>query len=214
MSQPVACANIVRRRQIMASMDILSNADRFDAIAMTSDDFGQMLHLHGMQQYLKACGPEVLKGADLLQWLVFRNTRIASVELGIARGEAVMFAEAQWLGLGEHLAAATGAYSVGVYELAVQLPGLLEQVDQVSEAPGTLVQFLEDITTQRWNLEQYGAKMQHEGLGYEVITAYDWGGNDSILKRFTFKSFLRVSAKGSRADLLMYWKCCIYSTLR
>ena len=118
----------MRSDHILAAIAVLTMCELFDAIAQgNGTGRGWISHVNGAQQYIKAMGPDKINSH--FGWLLFHNVRHSSMCMGFVKRQGVFFAEPKWLKLtAEH---AKHNQFVALYDITLQIPGVLERVDNL-----------------------------------------------------------------------------------
>jgi hypothetical protein len=201
----------MRSEHILAAITILALCELFDAIARGNGNRqGWISHVSGAQQYIKTMGP---KGIDShFAWLLFHSVRHSSMCMGFVKRQAVLFAEPQWLKVTAELA--KHDQYVALYDVALQIPGALEQVDKLPHTDSVRSDYVStcaEICRLRKALECWLRKFYVE----RSIEMYDIV-NVRQLKEFahlcldrTFQTAFSFSSVQSCSQLQLYWISCL-----
>jgi len=122
-------AEQMRKDHILAAINVLAVCELFDLIASdTSGGQGWMSHVTGAEGYIKSNIRDIM--ASEFGQMLFHANRNSSLCLGLVKRKAIFFAGPQWLRWSEDIAKED--LLVAFYDIAVQIPGLLEQSDTLN----------------------------------------------------------------------------------
>ncbi|KAK4621439.1 hypothetical protein CLAFUW4_07277 [Fulvia fulva] len=196
-----------RFRAAVSSMMILRLRELFDTLAhSTKNDRGWHLHLHAVQQYMKACGPEDLLKTEY-DWKLFQTVRFCSLYLDIARRRASMFERPEWRALTRVRAKIDPG--VALYDLRARVPRLLARADAVMESTtlgegevrGLLGGLYRDQLQLRGDFQDW---METFGKGYETRLL----PRDSNLSTTTsdpFDTYYHFKSVSHASQCTTYW---------
>lgn len=162
----------MRKDHVLTAITILALCELFDAIAKGNPGSqGWISHVNGAQQYIRASGPDAI--STPFGWLLFHNIRHSSLCMGFSQRKALFFAEPKWLALTTELGQADPY--VALYDVVVQVPGVLERADSLSTAesiPADFSGLCRDICQLRSDLEGWKEE-KHVDVGREIHRIID-----------------------------------------
>ena len=197
----------MRSEHILAAITILALCELFGVIARGNGNRqGWISHVSGAQQYIKAIGP---KGIDSdFAWLLFHNVRHSSMCMGFVKRQAVLFAELQWL----KVTAGLAKYDqyVALYDIALQIPGALEEVDKLPHTDSVRSDYVStctDICRLRKALECWLQKFYIERSIeiYDIVDVRDMKEFAHLCLDRTFQTVFSFDSVQSCSQLQLYW---------
>lgn len=198
----------MRKDHILAAITILGLCELFDAIAKGNNGGrGWYSHVQGAQQYIRANGADCI--ATPFGWLLFHNIRHSSLCMGFANRKTAFFAQPKWLKVTEGLAK-TDPF-VSLYDLALQIPGILERTDTLFGADsigGDDAGLCRDICQLRTQLTNW-LQTHYIDSGrelYEIVDVRDMKAFASLCLDQTVFRFPSVQVCN---QLQLYWTSCL-----
>ncbi|KAF2725421.1 hypothetical protein K431DRAFT_290543 [Polychaeton citri CBS 116435] len=132
---------------VLAAATVLSVCEFYDEIKLNG--LGWMGHQNGLGQLLAARGPDSLK-TDLALMLFF-NARHGALAQGLITRKLPLFAQANWRACAFRIPVPD--HSTTFYDLAIQIPGMLERHDLIDLASPTALQSLTELLADCGRLE-------------------------------------------------------------
>jgi hypothetical protein len=139
---------------LLATVTVLGACALFEAIGTAEGGWGQ--HVKGSQQLLLARGPESITSP--LSLLLLSNTRHGSLIWALIERKAPVMARPEWRcliapggGIGRGLAQQDR--SIGFYDAALQVPGILEKFDLLAADLGTKTSEVDSLLQECGRLE-------------------------------------------------------------
>ena len=201
----------MRNDHILAAITILALCELFDSIG-TGNHGGQgwISHVSGAQGYIRETGPESI--TTPFGWLLFHNIRHSSLCMGFVRRKAAFFAEPQWLEVTKDLAH-TDPY-VALYDVALQIPGVLERADIISIAdsiPADFAGLCRDICQLRADLADW-LQSRHIDASrelYQIVDVRDMSEFSHLCFDRTFQTVFYFDSVQMCSQQQLYWISCL-----
>lgn len=133
-SKPI---EVVNSDELLAATTVLASCALYDDIGRHSDGWSK--HVRGCQQLIAARGPESLKSE--LSVLLFTNARHGALCSALINRKAPLFARPDWRAVA--LKAPVQDSSTLFYDTAIQIPGVLERLDQLIHDPTQATSYVE-----------------------------------------------------------------------
>ncbi|KAK5132447.1 hypothetical protein LTR08_009058 [Meristemomyces frigidus] len=131
--------NVVNSDDLLATASVLSTCALYDEIGQHADGWGK--HVKGCQQLITARSPESIKSE--LSLLLFHNTRHGALICALIERKAPLMARPDWRSVA--LRSPIQDTSALFYDIAIQIPGMLERYDSLIGDP--LLASLDSDTT-------------------------------------------------------------------
>ena len=201
----------MRNDHILAAITILALCELFDAIARGNGNRqGWISHVSGAQQYIRAMGPD---GIDShFAWLLFHNVRHSSMGMGFVKRQAVFFAEPQWLKVTAELAK-HDPY-VALYDITLQVPGALEQVDKLPRIDSLCPDYISacaELCRLRSALDVWLRKfyLDRSIELYDIVHVRNMEEFAHLCLDRTFQTVFSFDSVQSCNQLQLYWISCL-----
>lgn len=202
----------IRSDHLLAAITMLALCELFDPLASNSQKRkGWLSHIEGAQQYLIRNRTECM--ASPLGRLLVHNIRHSSLCMGYSNRKAVMFAEPGWLKLTRDISK-TDSF-IHLYDLAIQIPGILERADLICSRPETTrvqTQFCNDIAALRLKLTEW-SKMYHlaeSEPAYKIVNVRDMECFAHLCLDRTFQTAFRFQNVQVCNQMQLYWISCMF----
>ena len=201
----------MRQDHILAAITVLALCELFDAIARGNQGGkGWISHVGGAQQYIQATGPETTNSP--FGRMLFHNIRHSSLCMGLVKRKSVFFAERKWLEVTKE-AAKEDPY-VALYDLALQVPGLIERFDALDapdSIPADFSAVCRDICSLR---EEMGRWLtgRHVASGadlYQIVDVRDMQEFAQLCLDRTFETVYYFPSVQTCSQLQTYWIGCL-----
>lgn len=196
---------------ILASITVLANCELFGAIAMFDEsNQGWLSHVQGAQQYLRWRGPGAIRSP--FSWLLFHMIRHSSLYIGLARRQAVFLSCPEWLNLTKHVS--NNDPYVSLYDLALQIPGLLEQADAVTEADDLNFAFAEVCRISGQLRKDFGDwhrswHIPTKNKSFATVDVYETKEFFELSADRTFPTVFTFPSVQTCMQYQLYWICCL-----
>lgn len=196
---------------LLAAITVLTLCELFDAIANNSGTGqGWISHVNGAQQYVKAIGTDGI--TSHFHWLLFHNVRHSSMCAGLVKRKAVFFAESRWLKVTREVAEQD--QHVALYDITVQIPGVLEQLDDLLN-PRTLSEdfaiVCAEISRLRSELDRWMKRFFDDRSvePYQVVDVRAMKQFSNLCLDRTFQTVFWFDSIQLCSQQQLYWSCCL-----
>ncbi|KAK4542096.1 hypothetical protein LTR36_007127 [Oleoguttula mirabilis] len=149
-------AEALRSDELLATTTVLATCALYDEIGQHADGFFQ--HVNGCQQLIAARGPQSIKSE--LSLLLFSNTKHGALCSALIERKAPLMARPDWRAVA--LTSPLQDSSTLFYDTAIQIPGVLERLDQVIHDPNTTSPRIETTALDVDNLLSECERLENE----------------------------------------------------
>ncbi|KAF2166658.1 hypothetical protein M409DRAFT_66634 [Zasmidium cellare ATCC 36951] len=132
---------------VLATVNLLANCEFFDEIAQVGD--GWTKHIQGSQQLLAARGPKSM--TSRMSLLIFSNMRHGALSHSLLMRKACFLGTPEWRSVAWRAPYIDA--STFLYDIALQVPALLERYDELDHKAGDALEQVDDILREAKMLE-------------------------------------------------------------
>lgn len=140
-------AEAVNDDYVLATVNLLANCEFFDEIAQVGD--GWTKHIQGSQQLLAARGPKSI--TSRMSLLIFSNMRHGALSHSLLIRKACFLGTPEWRSVAWRAPYIDA--STFLYDMALQVPGLLERYDELDNRASDAVERIDEILGEAKMLE-------------------------------------------------------------
>ena len=209
----IAQKDFMHDDQVLASIAVLTQCELFDEISQLNK--GWQNHTQGALQLITARGPERLQSD--LALLIFMSMRHAAFNLGLISRKASPFAKTSWRDVSDRTP--TQDSSTRFYNIAFEVPGLLERYDELDDEPEPIISDIDRLLADCGSLETrlrswyshfHAQLLQSRGMTYQSLPISSFAPFCESVTEPTLPSAFRFSNFMIAYLHSLYWMSMFY----
>jgi hypothetical protein len=198
----------VRKDHLLGTILLLTLSETFDSVARAGG--GWLAHANGAEAYLQAYGRQAI--ATDVGIIFFHTIRHICLFKGLVKRKAVVLAQPQWLRFARE-EAKTDPF-VALYNLALQIPGILERADSLPQTTEFLLDFrslCKDAAIIRAELHAWHDRFyaQHRPHARNIAYGSCLETFNDLCEDRTFQTFYLFDSVESCSQHLVYYASCL-----
>lgn len=150
LGRSMAKKDFLRDDDVLAAMTVMATCELYEEIAKTGEGWSK--HVSGSNQMLALRGPDSLQSD--LALLLYSNMRHGALCHALIARKAPFMASEEWRAVAFRVPTAARDASTLFYDIAIQIPGLLERHDDLDLDSVTAIRDVDDLLAESEDLER------------------------------------------------------------